>query len=123
MCGGCSPEYLAELINHAEGAHQEFEKLSPPADGEEKPRARMRVVAPRLFAVLGVMTQGGYQGAAERDELKSWVIAKLLWDPSRDEGELANDFILGHYGKAAPAVTAIAATPASMIDAAPSANI
>ena len=52
----------------------------------------------------GVMTQGGYQGAAERDELKSWVIAKLLWDPSRDEGELANDFILGHYGKAAPAV-------------------
>ena len=30
-----------------------------PADGEEKPRARMRVVAPRLFAVLGVPIVAG----------------------------------------------------------------
>jgi hypothetical protein len=52
----------------------------------------------------GVMTQGGYQGPAERDELKSWVIAKLMWDPSLDENELKRDFILGHYGAAAPAV-------------------
>jgi hypothetical protein len=49
----------------------------------------------------GVMTQAGYQGMAERDELKSWVIAKLLWDPSLDEKELTQDFILGHYGPAA----------------------
>jgi hypothetical protein len=52
----------------------------------------------------GLMTQGGYQGAAERDELKSWVIAKLMWDPSLDEKALANDFIAGHYDKAAPAM-------------------
>jgi hypothetical protein len=49
----------------------------------------------------GVMTQGGYQGMAERDELKSWVIAKLLWDPSRDVHALVQDFIQGHYGPAA----------------------
>jgi hypothetical protein len=52
----------------------------------------------------GVMTQGGYQGAAERDELKSWLIAKLMWDPSLGEDALKRDFIVGHYRAAAPAV-------------------
>lgn len=52
----------------------------------------------------GVMLQGGYQGPAERDELKSWVTSKLLWDPSRDEKALTQDFIWGHYGAAAPAL-------------------
>ena len=52
----------------------------------------------------GVMLQGGYQGPAEQDELKCWVASKLLWDPSRDEKALAQDFIWGHYGKAAPAL-------------------
>ena len=53
---------------------------------------------------MGVMLQGGYQGPAEQDELKCWVASKLLWDPSRDEKALAQDFIWGHYGKAAPAL-------------------
>ena len=49
----------------------------------------------------GVMLQGGYQGPAERDELKSWVASKLLWNPALDEKALTKDFIWGHYGKAA----------------------
>ena len=52
----------------------------------------------------GVMLQGGYQGPAERDQMKCWVTAKLLWNPSWDEKALARDFIQGHYGKAAPAM-------------------
>jgi hypothetical protein len=52
----------------------------------------------------GVMLQGGYQGPAERDQLKSWVSAKLLWNPAWDENALAHDFLQGHYGKAAPAL-------------------
>jgi len=52
----------------------------------------------------GVMLQGGYQGPAERDQLKCWVTAKLLWNPSWDEKVLTRDFLLGHYGKAAPAL-------------------
>jgi hypothetical protein len=52
----------------------------------------------------GVMLQGGYQGPAERDQFKSWVSAKLLWNPAWDEKALARDFIQGHYGKAAPAL-------------------
>jgi hypothetical protein len=52
----------------------------------------------------GVMLQGGYQGPAERDQLKCWVTAKLLWNPAWDEKALTRDFIQGHYGKAAPAL-------------------
>jgi hypothetical protein len=52
----------------------------------------------------GVMLQGGYQGPAERDQLKCWVTAKLLWNPAWDEKALARDFTQGHYGKAAPAL-------------------
>jgi hypothetical protein len=52
----------------------------------------------------GVMLQGGYQGPAERDQLKCWVSAKLLWNPAWDEHALARDFVAGHYGKAAPAL-------------------
>jgi len=40
----------------------------------------------------------------ERQCLRSWVAAKLLWDPSRDTRELIQDFIWGYYGKAAPAM-------------------
>ena len=53
---------------------------------------------------VGVMTQGGYQSTSERDELRAWVIAKLMWDPSRDVNALVEDFTLGHYGKAGPAM-------------------
>jgi hypothetical protein len=53
---------------------------------------------------FGVMLQGGYQGPAERDELKSWVTAKLMWDPRLNEHDLVEDFIVGHYGPAAPAI-------------------
>lgn len=52
----------------------------------------------------GVMLEGAYQGPGDQDELKSWVMAKLLWNPSLDENALAEDFIRGHYGKAAPAL-------------------
>ena len=34
--------------------------------------------------------------------MRSWVIAKLMWDPSRDVNALVEDFTLGHYGAAGP---------------------
>ncbi len=52
----------------------------------------------------GVMLQGAYQGVGERDQLKCWVMSKILWDPSRNLHALVQDFIWGHYGKAAPAM-------------------
>ena len=50
------------------------------------------------------MLEGGNAGPSEGDEMKSWVTSKLLWDPSRDEKALVQDFIAGHYGSAAPAL-------------------
>ncbi|MDQ1257725.1 MAG: hypothetical protein QG656_2331 [Candidatus Hydrogenedentes bacterium] len=53
----------------------------------------------------GIMEQGAYQSSgAERDLLRSWVFAKLLWDPSLDVTELTQDFIWGYFEEAAPAI-------------------
>jgi len=50
----------------------------------------------------GVMTQGDYQSpGAERDWQRSWVTAKLMWDPTRNVDTLTRDFIYGFYGNAA----------------------
>lgn len=74
------------------------------------PMPNMDVIAKniRYFArnnCTGVMTQGAYQSpGSERDWMRSWVIAKLLWDPSRDVRALVQDFIWGYYGNAAPAL-------------------
>ena len=51
------------------------------------------------------MEQGAYQSpAAERDRMRAWVMAKFMWDPSRDLRELMRDFTWGYYGPAAPAI-------------------
>ncbi|MFA6107518.1 MAG: DUF4838 domain-containing protein [Candidatus Latescibacterota bacterium] len=64
----------------------------------------------RLFAdsgVTGVMTQGSYQGpGTERQLMRAWVFAKLLWDPSREVWPLMQDFIRGYFGPAAPPIEA-----------------
>lgn len=50
----------------------------------------------------GVMTQGDYQSpGAEREWQRSWVTAKLMWDPTRNVDLLTHDFIYGFYGNAA----------------------
>eukprot|EP01079_Euglenida_sp_SAG-EU17-18_P004279 gene4279-779_t len=36
--------------------------------------------------------------------MKSWVVARLLWDPQADDRALITHFIKGYYGAAAPAV-------------------
>ncbi len=74
------------------------------------PMPNMEVIADNIRFWIennaeGIMTQGSYQSpGSERDEMRSWVIAKLMWDPRLDLDALVNDFICGHYGKAAPAI-------------------
>ncbi len=55
---------------------------------------------------IGLLTQGGYQSTSERDQLRSWVIAKLMWDPARDVAALVNDFVFGYFDAAAPPIAA-----------------
>lgn len=53
--------------------------------------------------VTGIMMQASYQGfGGEFAPLRAWVMAKLLWDPSRKVEELVDDFIFGYYEEAAP---------------------
>ncbi len=61
----------------------------------------------RLYKELGVggvLEQGNfsYGGGAALDELKSYLIAKLLWDSSLDEDKIIDEFLEGVYGKGAP---------------------
>jgi hypothetical protein len=52
--------------------------------------------------VTGIMMQAAYQGfGGEFAPLRSWVMAKLLWNPSLRVPDLVNDFICGYYGRAA----------------------
>lgn len=56
------------------------------------------------LGVKGVFCQGSYPpkgSAGELAELRSWVLAKLLWDPQRDVWKLIDEYLEGYYGKAA----------------------
>jgi hypothetical protein len=72
------------------------------------PHPNLRVLGPnvKFFAdhsVAGIFEQGAYTtNGAEMAELRAWVLAKLLWDPTRDGAALTNEFIEGYYGPAAP---------------------
>ena len=52
----------------------------------------------------GIMTECAFASDAigsERDLLRAWIIAHLMWNPALDWQELAYDFITGYFGKAA----------------------
>jgi hypothetical protein len=52
--------------------------------------------------VKGLFEQGAYQGnGGEMAELKAWVLARLLWNPSLDDRALIREFCEGYYGKKA----------------------
>jgi hypothetical protein len=76
------------------------------------PHPNYEVLGPnvRFFAdhgVKGLFEQGAYHTwGAEMMELRAWVLAKLLWNPSLDGDKLTEEFITGYYGPAAPHVRA-----------------
>lgn len=45
-------------------------------------------------------------GGTEMAELRAWLIAKLLWDPSQDPGRLIREFADGYYGLAGKEIVA-----------------
>ncbi|MEA3403871.1 MAG: DUF4838 domain-containing protein [Armatimonadota bacterium] len=63
----------------------------------------------RLFTergVFGIMEQDPVSRGRERQFMRSWIYAKLMWDPSRDVEELRRDFICGYFQEAAPPIGA-----------------
>ena len=74
------------------------------------PWPNFQVLAPniRVFRdnhAIGVYEESQYQSAGgEFEEMKAWVLSKLLWNPDQDVEPLVKDFIEGYYGAAAPKV-------------------
>ena len=72
-----------------------------------QPHPNWSILGPnvRFFAghhVKGLFEQGAYQSfASEFTELRSWVLAQLLWDPRKDDGLLIDSFLNGYYGPGA----------------------
>ncbi len=62
----------------------------------------------RDCGIRGVLEQGNfsYGGGAALDDLKSYVIARLLWDPDEDVRVLIREFTDGVYGQAGAAMRA-----------------
>lgn len=56
------------------------------------------------YNILGVYAQGSGNNPSDFDELKSYLIAKKLWDINADESEIINEFSNSFYGKAAPEI-------------------
>jgi len=72
------------------------------------PHPNLQVLAPniRFFArnhVLGAFEQGDSATmSGDFVQLRAWVIAHLMWNPSLDEKKLFRDFLQGYYGTAGP---------------------
>lgn len=58
----------------------------------------------QIMADHGVMAYFVQGPGPDRKAMKSWVLAKLMWDPSRDARALQREFIRDYYGEAAPAI-------------------
>ena len=53
---------------------------------------------------VGVFCESESVGITDFVALKVYLMAHLLWDPSRDEKMIMDEFVVGYYGKAGPLV-------------------
>lgn len=69
------------------------------------PYPNFSVLQPNIQAfrenkAIGVMEQGSYQArGGEFQELKTYLLAKLLWNPDCDVNAVIDDFMFGYYGR------------------------
>lgn len=74
------------------------------------PFPNLRVIEPniRYFVEQGAkgifMQAAGNSTGAELSDLRNYVIANLLWDPTRSGAKLVDEFLTLHYGPAAPPI-------------------
>lgn len=52
----------------------------------------------------GYFAEGNFYANGEFAELRSYMLAKLIWDPNADDKAILDDFLKGYYGNAAPNV-------------------
>ncbi len=74
------------------------------------PCANLRTIGPNVRYFLAHNAKGIFMQAAgntcgaEFSDLRNYVISNLLWDPGRDAGKLADEFLDLHYGPSAGAI-------------------
>ena len=58
------------------------------------------------YGVKGIFEEGAYAGhGSEMAEMRSWVLAQLMWNPKQDDRTLIKEFLNGYYGeKAGPLI-------------------
>ncbi len=87
------------------------------------PHPNLRVLGPNIkffveHGVKGIFEQGAYQSyGSEMAELRAWVLAKMLWNPSLDSQKLIDGFIDGYYGPAGTHVRAYLKLTHDAVDA------
>ncbi len=56
----------------------------------------------RRYGVVGIFLEGAYPkgGGGENAELRSYVMARLLWDTSTNVDQAIDEFMQGYYGRA-----------------------
>jgi hypothetical protein len=75
-----------------------------------RPHPNLRVLGPNLRfmaknGVKGVFEEGTeVTRGGEFAELRSWMLARLMWNPEQDDRALIEEFVHGYYGKAAPCI-------------------
>lgn len=81
--------------------------------GYLQPYPNLRAIGPDLETldgipgVRGLFAQGAYHTrGGELSALRTWLLARLMWDPGHDAGALIGEFLEGYYGAAAPALQA-----------------
>ena len=75
------------------------------------PHPNLRVLAPNVrflvaHNVKGIFAEALVAPGMEMAELRSWVLAKLFWNPDLDGDKLVEEFALGYYGPAGKHVLA-----------------
>ncbi len=78
--------------------------------GAFTPHPNLPVFAPDIRTYVdsnarGIFFEGNHYAGEARgdfDELKTYLMAQLLWDPSRDEKRIVREFLNGYYGAAGP---------------------
>jgi hypothetical protein len=75
------------------------------------PEPRARVYGPdlRLYQRLGAISvfcehNHGASPLSDFDELHTWLLSKLLWNPEQDDRALCREFLDGYYGAAGEAI-------------------
>ena len=54
--------------------------------------------------IKGVQLQGALASSGEREGLRAWVLAKLMWNPQLDTLELIKDYCYGVFGRAGESI-------------------